>query len=191
MKITNTSEGRAYVKQAKAMVWYHRKQKARNFFKKIIRGALVILAVAGIVQYARWAYPMTVVNIRETVTQVDTLTPKINELKAEVLDLLMKCESEGYTEATGLIVYDSNKVPSIGQYQFQKATIVAYYKKLYNQDITGKEAILIALDTDKARKLASDIIFTLEEDKGINNWYNCNKKNGLSAKVEIINKLSK
>lgn len=191
IKLTNNWEGRNYVKQSKAMRWFHFKQKVRNFFKQVIKWMVIIAILAGIIQYFRWAYPMTVVNVRETITQVDTLTPKINELKDEVLDLLKECESGGASEETGLVVFDSNKVASLGQYQFQKATVVAYYKKLYNKDITGKEALMIALDSDQARKLASDIIFTTTNDKGVNNWYNCTKKQGLESKVAFINKISK
>jgi hypothetical protein len=172
--------------------WEVIKFRIRKFLKKLLKVVLFIALITVITMYVRWAYPTNVYNVREVITQVDTLTPKIKELKREVLDTLQSCESNGSNEEDGLIVYDSNKVASIGQFQFQKKTVIGYYKALYNKDITGKEAIIIALTTNDARQLAEDIIFSnLQNDKGIDNWYNCNKKHSLSSKIAFINKLSK
>ena len=172
--------------------WEVIKFRIRKFLKKLFKVVVIIAVITVITMYVRWAYPTNVYNVREVITQVDTLTPKIKELKREVLDTLQSCESNGSNEEDGLIVYDSNKVASIGQFQFQKKTVIGYYKALYNKDITGKEAIIIALTTNDARQLAEDIIFSnLQNDKGIDNWYNCNKKHSLSIKIAFINKLSK
>jgi len=79
-------------------------------------------------------------------------------------------------------------VPSFGSYQFKKSTVQFYYKELYNKDITGLEAINIALSDEKAGELASDIIF---KENALNNWYNCTKKHNLQGKLDIINLLLK
>ena len=118
--------------------------------------------------------------------KVDTLSTKVRELKEEVLDGLKACESGGAEESAGLIIYDSNKVASIGSYQFQVKTIIYYYKTLYDKEITKKEAVLIALDDVRARELASDIIFKAD---GLKNWLNCANKNNLRSGLNIIESL--
>lgn len=182
MKITNTNEAKSYIQQIKRN---KRENRLITCFKVI--SLILLLAIA-------YNY-LTTPKMPETITitkEIDNLTPKIEQLKAEVLDTLQACESNGYTDDIGLIKFDSNAKASIGLYQFQKATVISYYKTLYNKNITGKEAVIIALDTPQARQLASDIIFKAgKADKGINNWYNCNNKHQLSAKVEFINKLIK
>jgi len=118
----------------------------------------------------------------------DTLSVKIEELQNEVLDDLRNCESQGYNEDDGIIIFDSNNKASIGQWQYQKDTVIHYYKTLYGKDITRKESVLIALDDDKARQLTKDIIFTT--DNGYRNWLNCSNKLGLKNRVEIIKSLA-
>jgi cell division protein FtsL len=190
LKITNNELGRAYVRDRKTGQF---KNRVKTFFKKVLFWTITALLVVGaglaIGAYARWAYPSVQIDIRETKVEVDTLTPKIEDLKDEVLNSLQSCESLGVDESDGLIVFDSNKVASIGLYQFQKKTVIYYVKTLYGKDITGKEAIELALDKDEARKLAGDIIFST--DKGIDNWYNCKNKKGLAENIKWISKISK
>jgi cell division protein FtsL len=188
MKLTNNWEGRNYMKYQKENRFAQFKNKVKSFFKKVLFWSVVILALAGTVQYFRWAYPNYRTEIVQKEIKIDTLTPRIAELKAEILDSLRACESNGYTEDDGLIVYDSNKVASIGLFQFQKKTVIHYYKTLYGQDITGKRAIEIALDEKLSRKLAEDIIF--KDSKGIDNWYNCKNKKGLGENIKWVNKLN-
>lgn len=193
MKLTNTSEARNYIAQHKAMVRYHKVNKIKSTAYSLFKGVMITLTISGILfagyEYTRLNNPLIKIQIQEKEVLIDNLTPKVDTLKAEVLDILRTCESNGATEDTGLIVFDSNKVASIGLYQFQVKTIKHYYKTLYNQDITGKQAIEIALNATQARKLAEDIIF--QDSKGINNWYNCNQKNQLASKIAFINKLTK
>jgi hypothetical protein len=163
------------------------KIKMKKFLKKLLFWFIVILIAVGIGQYVRWAYPNYRTEIVSKEIKTDTLTPRIAELKAEILDSLRACESNGYTEDDGLIVYDSNKVASIGLFQFQKKTVIHYYKTLYGQDITGKQAIEIALDQKLSRQLAEDIIF--KDSKGIDNWYNCKIKKGLGESIKWVNKI--
>lgn len=137
--------------------------------------------------YKAGQYNETVVIQKVEAEVQDTLKEKVNQLKSEVLDTLKSCESGGYSEDDGIIIFDSNNQASIGSYQFQKKTVIHYYQTLYGKTITPKEAVIIALDEEEARKLANDVIF--QDSKGISNWFNCSKKHNLKAKVDIIKEL--
>ncbi len=113
----------------------------------------------------------------------DTLSEKTLELENELLDTLTACENKANTP----IVFDSNAKASVGNFQFQVATVQHFYQTLYNKKITQKEAVLIALDDEKARALAHDVIF--KTDKGLSNWYNCTQKHGLDVQLALIKKL--
>jgi len=52
--------------------------------------------------------------------------------------------------------------------QFKLPTIQYYYKRLYNIELTEKEALMVALDDEKAMALAEDIIFKIKG--GIWEW---------------------
>lgn len=125
---------------------------------------------------------------------LDNLTAKVNELKGSLIKDLKQCESGGLTEDDGLVTFDphpTNKkvqVPSFGLYQFKKSTVQFYYSKFYGKDITGLEAIQIALSEERSAELTSDIIF---KDGALDNWYNCSKKLGLQSRLNIINELLK
>jgi len=82
---------------------------------------------------------------------------------------LESCESAGFSEEDAPIIFDSNNKASIGVFQFQKATIIHYFKTLYKEDITPKEAVMIALDEKKSRQLAEDIVFS----SGLSDWKTC------------------
>jgi cell division protein FtsL len=198
IKITNNWEGKNYMKYQRDIKTGQFKNKVKSFFKKVLFWVVVVLILMGVGAYARWAYPVTEINIRETKVEIDNLGPKIEELKNEVLDLLVGCESKnsGYTDNDGLITFDPSEsgnkkveIPSIGLYQFKKATVIAYVARLDNKKISGKEAVLLAIDETSARELASRIIF--ETQGGIYNWLNCSKTNDIVKKVEFIKKLSK
>jgi hypothetical protein len=166
--------------------------KLKRLLKKIIRlaiySALLLSFITSIVAITYFMNTREVIKEVEVIQQVDNLSPKIEQLKAEVLVDLKSCESGGYKESDGLIIFDSNKVASIGLYQFQKKTVIHYYKTIYNKTITGKEAIEISLDDELSTELASDIIF---KTAGISNWHNCDVKKGLTNKINFINKISK
>lgn len=125
---------------------------------------------------------------------LDNLTAKVNELKGSLVSDLRQCESAGAKESDGLVTFDPHpknkkvQIPSFGLYQFKKSTVQFYYKKFYNKDITGMEAIQIALSEAKSAELASEIIF---RDSALSNWYNCSKKLGLQSRLNIINELLK
>jgi hypothetical protein len=126
--------------------------------------------------------------ITTPVIEDDRQLVDLNVAKSKVVDLLQKCESGGRKDEEGIIVWDTNNKPSIGVLQFQPQTVQFYYKKLYGKEITGKEAVLIALDTEKARSLATDIIFTTENGVA-KDWVNCTRWHGLDARVQLIKEL--
>lgn len=129
--------------------------------------------------------------------EVDTMPAKIEALKDEVVNDLAKCESAGHTEDDAIVIFDNNKagtlkrkdIPSFGILQFKVSTVQHYKKLIDGEVLTNKEAIILALEADRAQKLAKDIIFTV--DGGIYNWQNCATKHGLVDKVTIIKKLKK
>lgn len=174
-----------------ASKWEVRKYKFAKFMRNLFKKFFIVLGIGfGAVMLFIYFVPNRVIVTKVT---TDTLAPKVAEIKKEALTNLKKCESSGSKESDGLITYDphaTNKtveVFSLGSFQFKKATVIHYYKVLYNKVITGKEAVLIALDDERAESLASDIIFTT--DKGYTNWLNCSNKLGLKATVDMINKL--
>lgn len=165
------------------------KYKVRDAFRKLTLAVLFVGIVFGAFKVGSYVSPQVVVaqSVVETV-KVDSLPSKVEELKRDVITRLAACESAGFTEDDGILVFDTNAKASIGVLQFQKTTVIHYYKTLYNKDITAKEAVLIALDKEQAFKLASDVIFTTS--KGLTNWVNCTSKLGLQGEVDVIKKLS-
>lgn len=157
-----------------------------RFVKKLAFWSVIALLIYGAFQFGISSSETTYA--RETI-EVDNLGKKVEQIKNEALDALMHCESAGYSEEDGIVIFDSNSKASYGQYQWQKASVQHYYKTLYNQEITPKQAVLIALETEKARKLAYDVIFTTE--KGWSNWYNCANKTKLQETLALISKLEK
>jgi hypothetical protein len=121
----------------------------------------------------------------DMIVTAGNFTDKIENAKDDVINRLAQCESGGHKADDGILVFDTNNKASIGELQFQKDTVRHYVKKLYGKDITGREAVIWALDTGKARQLAKDIIFTTENGVGAD-WVNCDRWHGLSARVELI-----
>lgn len=162
------------------------RDKKGRFAKKSSKFILVLLLLVLVYYIGQKTSTTVYTNTKEVV--VDNLSVKIDQLKEEALSDLKQCESGGYSEEDAIIIFDSNSEASIGQYQFQRKTVQYYYKSLYNKDISKKEAVLIALDTDQARTLSSDIIF--KTDKGYTNWANCAKKIKLVETLSLIKKLN-
>lgn len=103
----------------------------------------------------------------------------VEQLQHEVIARLQRDESGG--EASGgdvLYVNDPQsslrgecariggmrhiECDSWGVMQFKIPTVMWFYSQLYGEEITEKQALMIALDDDKARALASDAIFQIE-----------------------------
>lgn len=168
-------------KRAKNGEW--RGNKFHLFIKRSIAAILILMAFNSWGPLI-WGKPQNVQ--AETVT-VNYTPEKLESLKDDVVNEVAGCESAGHKESDGIIIFDSNNQPSIGQLQFQRKTVIHYMKVLDNKTIDSKEAVEIAIDTTKAKALAKRIIF---EKGGIDNWHNCSVKLGLSTEVKLIQKLS-
>lgn len=169
--------------------------KVKNFIVKMLYILALVCFVGAVLLIFRQIYPKIEYRSETKEVLVDNLSVKVNQLKGALIDDLKQCESQGFNEDFGLITFDGHKtnkkveIPSIGSYQFKKATVIYYYDLLYGKDITGKEAVLIALDDEKSAQLASDIIF--KTDKGLTNWVNCSKKVNATSRLATINELLK
>jgi hypothetical protein len=114
------------------------------------------------------------------------------EKQAILDDLSLNCEVKGFAEAgkdpDGAIIFDSNNEASIGRFMFQRATVKYYVKVFEKREITNSEAIAIAIDKVRATELAEKILF-LDGGKSERNWYNCDRKMNIGARVEMLKKL--
>lgn len=117
-----------------------------------------------------------------TFAYADEIKPNtIEEMKNDVLDRLSKCENPNQKP----IVFDTNGVASVGNFQWQPHSFQHYWEKKTGQKLSEKEAVIYALDDTKARELASYVIF--DTDKGVGkDWFNCNKWHSLDDLVAFI-----
>ncbi len=124
-----------------------------------------------------------VVNVADAaeIVLMENHAATIDEMKADVLDRLGKCENPNGKP----IVFDTNGVASVGQYQWQPHSFQHYWKKMTGQEITEKEAVILALDDTKARELAAWVIFETDAGSG-KDWVNCTKWHGLDMLVKFI-----
>lgn len=112
---------------------------------------------------------------------------KIDSLEKDVVQSIRSCESGGKKESDGLIIFDTNKVASIGTLQWQVKSVIYYEKSLYGKVITGKEAILVALDDNQSGQLAQDVLFSTKD--GWKNWLNCSNRMSLESQINAIKKI--
>ena len=180
---------------------FARKTKLAAFFTLIVAGAWIVLIfhpvfsawldkqnAAGELNYVSEIIPSIPV-AHAGVTQESKYEAKIEELKNSVLDRLAKCESGGKKEEDGITILDTNNVGSYGPFQFQRKTVMFYEEKRTGKPINGRDAIILALQGDKARELASWIIF--ETKAGVaQDWVNCDRANGLQKEVDLIKRLT-
>lgn len=176
-------DGKRYTKEQA------RRIKRRRFFRKVKIAILIMITIYGWSVLIRLVLPKEIIVIEEKKVIIDNLIEKVKSIKSETINDLRSCESAGYKEDDGIIIFDSNSKASIGTFQFQKSTVIHYYKTLYGKDITGKESVLIALDDSKSARLAEDIIFGTKD--GYTNWKNCAIKKNIKQSVDIVNKLLK
>lgn len=168
------------------------KYRVRRFFHrvlKVITVAFFILAFGYFIfRIGQSTNVKTIYAVQEKEVMTDNLSPKIRELKDNLLATLIKCESGGHSTDKEPIIIDTNGKPSVGDLKYQLDTIVHYWNVLYKEVITQKQALLIALDTEKASKLAEDIWFNTKA--GAKDWYNCDMKHSLSTQISFIKKLT-
>jgi len=182
------------------------KHKMKNRIVNFIKGITIIsfigitLTAGGMAFLETKKIRVTSAQVIETVKEVtvdisdEKFEKKIKELQDEILDDLQGCESPGYTEEDGLVVWDDNSTGTLpkkdklsyGMFQFKISTVQHYMKNLRGEDVNNYEAIQIALSENDSRELTRDVLF----EKGYaGDWANCDKRLGLSARINIINKL--
>lgn len=170
---------RDYKGRFSALPW--RKYERNLFISIMFVGALALFLGrfdTGIEYFTREALTYTAPEV-EAATIMEPKT--IEEMKRDVLDRLEKCENPHKKP----IVFDSNGVASVGQFQWQPHSFQHYWEKKTGQKLTEKEAVIHALDDEKARGLAEYVIF--ETDKGsAKDWVNCTKWHNLTTLVEFI-----
>jgi hypothetical protein len=168
------------------------KYRVAKFFRRLfLTTTFVSIAIAGLYgSYKAGSHfdPKVVVAEKVVDGSDEMFAEKLNSLKRDVAEKLMACESGGYKDSDGIIIFDSNEKASIGVFQFQKNTVIHYYNVLYGKKITPKEAVMIALDQDKARQLAIDVMFTTKA-KASGDWYNCATKHNLDQMIDLIKKM--
>jgi hypothetical protein len=121
--------------------------------------------------------------MKETREMVD-----IDAAKEKVIDMLEKCESGGKNEEDGIVVLDTNNVGSYGVVQWQRKSVMHYHHKRTGEKLNGRDAILLALDRERARDLAKWVIF--DTDAGVaTDWVNCSRMHGLQTRVDLIKEL--
>lgn len=159
-----------------------------------VTSAIVLVGIGFLI--AGWFLGDTVQAAVPEVRVIDNTPQKIERLKDELVNDLMRCESAGYTEADGLITIDNNKagtlkgddVLSYGNLQFKTKTVQRFVKARDGRDVTPLQAKLIALDQEQAHELAKYAIF---EKDAIAEWHNCAAGKGLYERVSAIKSLTK
>lgn len=170
-----------YLSGSKWDIFKHKVGLVISLILKIIFiGSIGFLIGASVIQSRR------TINI-PAIPRNDRLPEKIAEFKNNALLALGKCEDQAFKPGDDGIIMDTNNKISIGQYKFQIKTVQYYYKTLYKQDITKAQAVEIAMDPDKAKQLAHDVLFTT--GNGAKEWVNCFKKHDLSRSLQTIKQL--
>ena len=174
---------------------------ARRRSKRFLNLCFILVLIAVVFALGDRFHPfsVSVEEIAEVIDYRNTLEDKIVELKAELMNDLIKCESVGATSSDkmsigNLVTYDPDprqpkkQVASFGLLKFKSKTVIDYYKTFYQVELTAKESVMLALNDKKIIELAEKIIYE-DEGKGVGNWYNCAKKNDLVKRVDFIKEL--
>lgn len=161
--------------------WYH---QVFDFLK-----IGVIIAVIALVSYFTG-----LLHGAETVAQADkqtTLEEKVNEMQIELINEIAKRENTNNIP----IVIDDNKSQtlakkdkvSIGCIQMKISTIQLFYSQLGKGKISDMDAVLLALDCEKAKAFARESIFKIQG--ALWHWSVATKEMG--TKVELIREMMK
>lgn len=183
--------------------WFTRFQRwTVKWTKRVAFTAFVIGIIYGAFSAGSHATETTVVMAEDT--SAAKYQDKIETLKNGVVDQLMKCERDVYGDDDGLVTYDPTDAQfaknqtkrtivdkgemSYGVLQFKKSTVIHYTKLKTGKQITGKEALLIALDQNQSSDLAKFVMFSTK-GKASGDWRNCALKHNLDAQIDVIKKL--
>lgn len=175
-----------------ASKWEVIKYKVSYNLAKGVKIALYesLIALAVLITFNLGSSSVSPIYVKAEDTSEQRYADKIEALKDEVVNKLMACESAGYKEDDGLIILDTNNKASIGQAQWQVKSVQFYYKLMTGEEITKKEAVLLALDKKRAGDLVKFVAFKTN-NKLSKDWFNCERKLDLDKEVEIIKKLDK
>ena len=207
MKKTSIFRGNQHVEYIEVTGEYlTRMQKirlyTRIYTKQAIRAGAMTVAVACLILggYKLGTIYPTTVQVVQAENKTISFEDKVDQLKNDVINQLMNCESPNYTDDDALVTYDplvsnpsatpKRNIPSFGRLQFKKDTVIYYYKMQTGKTLTAKEAVLLALDTEKAIELAKYVGFETK-NKFSGDWVTCSRRHNLDMQVDIINKLSK
>ncbi len=163
-----------------------RRSLTKIYITVIIASFLVVVGGEKVMEWAEANEPIVI----ERIVEVDS---NIIQLMKEDLVNNLRLEESGGRMEDGRLLYTNdprqsmkkkcNKIGGVrdincdswGVMQFKIPTVIDFYDRLYGKEITEVEALLIALDEQKALKLAEDMIFEIEG--AIWNWENSvNKK---------------
>lgn len=152
---------------------------------------LLFVAVVGVFIFLGQIWlPKNLVEATNTeVITIDRTPEKIEAAKVATVAMLETCESAGHTPEEGIVILDTNNKMSFGVLQLQKDHIKNFYKKLYGKEVSGQEAVIIAITPEMARSLTKDVLFQVED--GWREWYNCGIKLELKGRIELIEELEK
>jgi hypothetical protein len=126
---------------------------------------------------------------RTEVQVIDMMPEKIEALKDEVVrDLSDKCEFKNkQARPDTLDPKESGGYQiSYGDFQWEVNTLIEKYRKMTGTVLSYDEAIIMALDEQKAFELAKWTIFI---DNDLKRWRNCARDLKLQDRVDLIKKL--
>ena len=171
--------------------WYDNKFKPwlEKWVRRAVIAGMFIFALYFVYLTGTQAGKQTIIYEGEAQV-INTMPQSIAELKARTINKLAEqCETKGIEEPDAAIILDSNNKMSIGRYMWQIESVQHYAKLLYNQELSRKEAILIALDEGKINlgELTTKVMFDIQE--GYEEWHTCSELLELDKEVEIINSL--
>ncbi len=150
-----------------------RRDKIGRFARKARNRAawVIVVSMVAIVAYSYGVADHGNVVMAQNII-VSTTTPmselkgkSVEQLKDEVIAKLSNDEN-GDPNKVPVKMDDNNKgtLPakdkfSYGCMQYKNSTVQRHYKAIYGKDLTNLEAVLLALDCDKAKALAREAIF--------------------------------
>lgn len=175
---------------------YHRNsvgQFAKQKKSKVLRNVIIILLfvlVSLFIASNIFTKPVVYKSLEvEKIVEVDKSPKIIAEMKAEVMDTLEKCESQGEDVSNfkdGNSKTAQKDIVSYGSFMWKISSVQAEVSRRDGKDISDNDAIRLALDYDQAKSLAYFTIFEAQDGPKIRRWENCMNKHGLFNKVTMI-----
>lgn len=164
---------------------------ARHTLRYTVLASLLLSLIGAGFLYGKFG--QTEVVFADSIKVVDSFPKKVEKLKDDVVNKIAQCESRNAPQDIAIVKYDNNSrgtltgknVASIGVMQWKVGTVQHFWKELYGEDISNYEATLIALDNDKAKKLAKEAIFGVKG--AVFHWTCANDE--IVAEVTLIKKL--